>query len=625
MASTRATSYFTVQKTMKDLFTTINNEGVDPTTLERDELIERYNELYPSHIVSDEFFDRAIEYSSRQFSSHSDVSDTEHDAVTKSQPKPLRQPAPRSSLTQSQSATTTSTVPASPQAQPSKRVERASRLAAAVASTPTRTATRRSASPRRATTPKPAVEVRQCTLVGLNVEYDIDISYPFDVSVAPDPDFPQQPTLDGTADSENEFLSLVLDNDTVQEYSNRRDMFADHVTSMYEKYRITSVASNSKRKAPTPTQEFTFVKGSYKPPAYEDPEHPKRTPKSLTRAASTAPKRVIPTSIKYRDENGKLAVLDDLNDAQPMIDYHCRQLDFERQWKVVLKRYIKNHPDWYLDYLSLTYISTPSVIDFKTIEDAGVIVEDWSSPITNSVYVDGIIDVNNLLNKRDRLPDIIDYMEMMGCARDFTPAKPEKTMIDIYDHRSGVLTHQKCDDAFKRSHWLQALANVRSIVNGNDEENRIFTAWERVLSSRYAYYVMMYDVKGSDLFESAIRLLLKHRVTRKMMLGALYPISFLCTPYMLGHPAMLQTLGLINVTPKKYADVLADMFDELGDPVKNICDYASCNWLTYAVGNRTVTRNETIAVLSQALREAMEKDEKSGGEKDTVEKEEEEE
>ena len=172
----------------------------------------------------------------------------------------------------------------------------------------------------------------------------------------------------------------------------------------------------------------------------------------------------------------------------------------------------------------------------------------------------------------------------------------------IYTHRAGITSHPRCTREIKHNAWLQALGNMESL----EESNPVFEAWKNVLSSRFAYHVMMDSLPASNEFNKAIIRLIQEPLTMKLCESALYPISFLFMPTMLGFDNFKPADNCFGVSKATYSKHLQEVLRTFGDPAINAFDYKACNWLYFL--DKT-GRQYMLALLHQSFTTVAEKKE----------------
>lgn len=295
------------------------------------------------------------------------------------------------------------------------------------------------------------------------------------------------------------------------------------------------------------------------------------------------------------------------NEAKPIVEFNKELIKFEKEWKQGI-----SSKDFNLyEYLKLNVIKTQNIIKFeKLITLFPNIFAENTSKITNTVLstdkdgnymnVGNEIVLNKLVSESKFVPD---YMQLFSDLKNFNGTQFQRVVKNIYTHRSGIVLHHRCTHEFKKKRWLQAYANICAIdLNKIDDENDklIISAWKNILSSRFAYYVILCCVPESTLFNKAMFKLIQEGTTIKLLQSVLYPISFAFTPFMLGYNNFYPK-QIIKVTKQKYKDMLLHTFLDFGSPDVKFYDYEDCQWIYYA--NKEGTSNQMINLLHNVVKE----------------------
>lgn len=295
------------------------------------------------------------------------------------------------------------------------------------------------------------------------------------------------------------------------------------------------------------------------------------------------------------------------NEAKPIVEFNKELVKFEKDWKHGI-----SSKDFNLyEYLKLNVIKTQNIIKFeKLITLFPNIFAENTSKITNTVlstdkdgnYMNASNEsiLNKLVTQTKFVPD---YMQLFSDLKNFNGTQFQRVVKNIYTHRSGILLHHRCTQEFKKKRWLQAYANICAVdLNKIDNENDklIISAWKNILSSRFAYYVILCCVPESTLFNKAMIKLIQEGTTIKLLQSVLYPISFAFTPFMLGHNNFYPK-QIIKVTKQKYKDILLNTFLDFGSPDVKFYDYEDCQWLYYA--DKDGTSNQMVNLLHNVVKE----------------------
>ena len=238
-----------------------------------------------------------------------------------------------------------------------------------------------------------------------------------------------------------------------------------------------------------------------------------------------------------------------------------------------------------LDYFNLKLINTISVLDsayvtknimtdyFDEYYHKELKIVDFSEK-DSDVYK--LLDAKINTGKTNYLEINYQYLFKILLDESNTKARLTKLMKSIYNHRFPIIYNKKLTTDLKQKLWLQALENVQN-YNENNENNELTQIWEKILSSRYIYYIMMHGFPESQLFKKYFEAFISNIQHLKLFSTILYPISFLFTPFMLG-------LKNIKINVKKgcgkvkYFNMMEDIIE---DNHKDLYDYDQLNWLYY--------------------------------------------
>ena len=368
--------------------------------------------------------------------------------------------------------------------------------------------------------------------------------------------------------AEMQLVSLVVGNDKSAEFFNDCVAYKEAISNLRVKY---ALHDGSKK-----VQKFT---GSTRTKSY---------------------KYVNPTT-------DKIDILP-ADDSAALEKFDNSQKAFEKVWKACISSEAFDS----IEYLKCDVIQTQNILKFDVLKKLYPEVEqEFTSKITNTYRTTDIHGNNKNISEKSLFgyrgsTFAPDYFQLFADLKKFTPAQFVHIIKNIYTHRIGIVSHPKCSPEFKKTHWIQALNNINTI---NDEilnectprEISVIEAWRNVLSSCYAYHVVMNCVPESSLFEKAMCDLIQEGTSIKLFENVLYPISFVFTPFMLG----INGLGrnnkesLTKVSTAAYNKMVNDMFNSFGDIQLKYFDYDECNWLYYAE-NATV-ENYTLKILHYAV------------------------
>lgn len=313
---------------------------------------------------------------------------------------------------------------------------------------------------------------------------------------------------------------------------------------------------------------------------------------------------------KYKYVNPNTDKLDELpvEDSAALEKFDNSQKAFEKVWKACISSEAFDS----IDYLKCDVIRTQNILKFDVLKELYHDVEqEFTSKITNTYRTTDRNGKSSNISEKSlfgyRGPTFApDYFQLFADLKKFTPAQFVHIIKNIYTHRIGIISHPKCSPEFKKAHWIQALNNINSI---NDEtlnectprEISVIDAWRNVLSSCYAYHVVMNCVPESSLFEKAMCDLIQEGTSIKLFENVLYPISFVFTPFMLGINGLGRNSkeSLTKVSVAAYNKMVKEIFNSFGDIQLKYFDYDECNWLYYA--ENTNVENYTLKMLHYAV------------------------
>lgn len=399
---------------------------------------------------------------------------------------------------------------------------------------------------RKNTTTKTKSHVEFCTskLDGMNIKVG-DNEYEVDAKTPAPKDFPED--YKDLGDAEQSLIEQIVGKEISNSYVETVNKYVNDVQTLREKYPVKSEKK---------VQKFTFVKKTSK--------------------------------VKFLNpENSyKVDFLPD-DEAKPIVEFNDELTKFEKAWKNGISAEKFNA----LEYLKLDVIRTQNIIKFEKLSEhyPSVFTEN-TSKITNTFL--STDENDNFVNiSREAMAKIVvdkfapDYMQLFSDLKKFNGTQFQRVVKNIYTHRSGIVLHPKCTSEFKKKHWLQAYANIKALDTSKleyEKEKSIIEAWKNVLSSEFAFYIIMYCIPESTLFNKAFLELIQEGVTIKLLQSVLYPISFAFTPFMLGHSNFTLPKQLVNMSETTYKKELSRIFLDFGSPLMKLYDYDECLWLYYA-------------------------------------------
>jgi len=263
---------------------------------------------------------------------------------------------------------------------------------------------------------------------------------------------------------------------------------------------------------------------------------------------------------------------------------------------------IKKHEDFEnIDLLTLKQINTQNIIKFESLNK---ICKD--EPEENKNKTIGTIDseVNApdeqiKLCSEDSVFNTIDYIKMFRILKSFNTAKLNLNVKAIFNMRDGILKHNLITDEFKYKCWFLARKNMLSIedtTNYTERETKVIECWKSILSSRFAYQIIMECVPANPLFKKAIEGLITEGMSFKLYLGPLYPISFIFTPLMCGYKGIPKPTLVEALNETKYKEEINRIFRTFADSNLALYDYDKLSWIYYH--DKSDEQNQTACLLS---------------------------
>ena len=391
---------------------------------------------------------------------------------------------------------------------------------------------------------KSHVEFSASKLEGMNIKVG-DNEYEVDPKISAPKEFCEDYKELGEA--EQNLIELIVGSEASNNYVEAVNKYISDVQTLRRKYPV---------KSDKKIQKFTFVKKSSK--------------------------------VKFLnpDNSYKVDFLPE-DDAEPIVEFNRELTKFEKDWKKGISTEAFNA----LEYLKLDVIRTQNIIKFEKLsEHYPSIFAENTSKITNTFL--SMDENDNFVNiGGDAMAKIIvdkfapDYMQLFSDLKKFNGTQFQRVVKNIYMHRSGIVLHPKCTPEFKKKRWLQAYANINAVNTSNlehEKEKSVIEAWKNILSSEFAFYIIMFCIPESSLFNKAFIELIQEGTTIKLLESVLYPISFAFTPFMLGHSNFTLPKQLVNMSETTYKKELSKIFLDFGSPIMKLYDYDECLWLYYA-------------------------------------------
>lgn len=379
-------------------------------------------------------------------------------------------------------------------------------------------------------------------------------------------------------EAEKQLVDFILDEETAAKYMDATEKYRAYVNGIREgKIKITVDGEQDKRSLQLPStskksQNFTYVK----------------TSKNV--------KFIDPMTEKVNHFGG--------DDALPFIEYQNTIAEIEKKWKEAISTK-KFKP---IDYLKLNVIHTHNILKYDKLKACykNVLYENVSKLTNTFIVVEENED--DKLSQGDVSKFVPDYMELFVDLKKITGAQFQRVVKNIYMHRQGIISHKKCTHKFREEQWLQAFANIDALLNDakenpnkyNPVEVNIFEAWQNILSSRYAFFIIMNGIPACGLFDKAFLELIQEGTSIKLFETALYPISFVFTPFMLGYNSMPYP-GITEVNEVGYRKKLVDAMKLFGSIDEEYWKYDDCNWIYYGINARDGIENNMISLLHHVV------------------------
>lgn len=332
----------------------------------------------------------------------------------------------------------------------------------------------------------------------------------------------------------------------------------------------------------------------------------------IGRKKSDTPEESNPKVTYINPNTGKKAELE-AEEAKPIIEYF-----------VFMKKFAKTISDAkisHTQYLSEPVINTQNIFKMDWLTKLIDPVPQNTNKVLNMILIDESSERQKsdtaILNAAPCKYDT-DYISLFIDIREFNGSRLPQLVKKVYSHRSGIVG--RLPDSVKMDLWKQAYANLRDFDRSNlhsKHENECIDAWLNVLSSRFAYHVVMNCIPGSDLFEKSFNELITEGISIHLFSTSLYPISFAFTPFMLfGDGITLPALNGISSTT--YRSNVKNVFTRMQEPV--MFDYSKNNWVYY-LEHPDKVQNDMVRLLDHAIKDVKTtepRDEKLHNDADSV-------
>ena len=177
----------------------------------------------------------------------------------------------------------------------------------------------------------------------------------------------------------------------------------------------------------------------------------------------------------------------------------------------------------------------------------------FDSPLVNSVHMfdQDLIDTKSPRNpwlqfvlyptKRIKdfkskvsAPSSLDYGNILSTIKANSLAKRGVIAKEVFKHRDGLISHPRIKP-IKLSCWMNALSKIEVEMKRVDDEGKlnILKSWKNILSSEACYLICMNGITPNKFFTKYFDALISDKYSLSLMLGPLYSISWLFTPFMI--------------------------------------------------------------------------------------------
>ena len=131
-------------------------------------------------------------------------------------------------------------------------------------------------------------------------------------------------------------------------------------------------------------------------------------------------------------------------------------------------------------------------------------------------------------------PSSLDYGSILSTIKANSLAKRGVIAKEVFKHRDGLISHPRIKP-IKLSCWMNALSKIEVEMKRVDDEGKlnILKSWKNILSSEACYLICMNGITPNKFFTKYFDALISDKYSLSLMLGPLYPISWLFTPFMI--------------------------------------------------------------------------------------------
>lgn len=374
------------------------------------------------------------------------------------------------------------------------------------------------------------------------------------------------------------------------EYSTIRSQYKDAVTELRKKHEI------DEKKAKRP-QKFTVTKSTVKYVDLVDDKY------KLVELPKTEQEcfRTYEKEMKEFTEKFKKAIKPEKSSFPAKGTKKTKtqeEKETEKQQKQEAKQASLEHD---LSFLLLDVIRTQNIIKLDSLLKCDGIHEEDSSKLTNTL-IDELDDNDwaTIQSNEKYKPFAPDYIQLFIDIKKFNGSNYGRLCKTIYNHREALIHHPKLTEDNKITAWVHALTNIQAIKSKlKIDDDLVLNCWENVLSSEFAFKIIMLGLEPSDYFKHSFELLIQTPTSVQLFESALYPISFLFTPNMLGRKDYAAPDSCFGKTDPTYKKNLRIELESFGNPEYDLFNYNAFNWLYYF--NKQDIRNDMVSLLRRAV------------------------
>ena len=188
---------------------------------------------------------------------------------------------------------------------------------------------------------------------------------------------------------------------------------------------------------------------------------------------------------------------------------------------------------------------------------------------------------NRLLKEKPEIYN--DYFKLISMMDDYqAPNRAAKNAFKWFLLRQAILSNNAkiLTPYLRYMLWMSAYGNILKVIQTcqlNENEMRIISIWKNILSSFYCFLIFMFGVKPNKAFKGSLLLLISDDISIQLFETALFPISFLFTPFMYINLYTVFTLTE-NSTFKSKQKILQEMID--CPQIQTIDSGCLVKWLT---------------------------------------------